>query len=349
MVEPAVGLQPGDLIDRLDGRPVRLEDAGARERIARGGVKARVIRNGSATEVLLAPGSVVRLTAAPLATSDGCHLGRTPLPPIQFPPGSYVFVFRRDGCLEARQALTVTDVGVTPPPAAWLPPRAEVPPGFVAVAPETETGSFLVMEREVTAAEYLEFLNDPAADPAERKARVPRAGGSAGWTYWEMREGRCELGPDWKPDFPVVGISYDDAVAYAEWKTRRARDAGRNWRFRLPTFYEWVRGSYGLGRFCFGNHFNPKWVSSCYSRPQAMVEPVLSYPIDESVLGLFDTAGSAREWVADWYDEARGLRRYCGGSWAQADPGEFRVYVPNGAPPATAGGELGLRLAVDLE
>jgi len=349
VVEPAGGLERGDLIDRLDGQPIRLVDVDARERVHRGGLTARVIRNGSAREMVLAPGARVRLTAIPLATSDGCHLGRTPLAPINLSAAPYLLIFRREGCLETRQAVYLNDVETMPPQAVWLPPRADVPPGFVAVSPGSEAGPFLIMEREVTAGEYLSFLNDPTTSPAVRKARVPRGGGSGGWDYWTVHEDRCELGAVWRPDFPIVGISHDDAVAFADWMTRRARKAGRGWTFRLPTFSEWVHASLGLGRFCFGSHFNPKWVSSCYSRPEAMIEPVLSYPIDESVSGLFDTTGGAREWVADWYDEGRGLRRFCGGSWAQANPEQFRVYVPNGSIPSAAGGELGLRLVVELE
>jgi formylglycine-generating enzyme required for sulfatase activity len=148
-----------------------------------------------------------------------------------------------------------------------------------------------------------------------------------------------------KPDCPVVGVSWEDTHEYARWLTARARASGQRGNFVLASFEERNHaGGDGLRRrFPFGNRFRPKWISSCFARPRANVEPVLRFPIDESPYGVFDLCGSAREWVDDWYDEGRGLRRICGGSWAQADPDAFHFFG-HGHGPQVASGDFGFRL-----
>ena len=69
----------------------------------------------------------------------------------------------------------------------------------------------------------------------------------------------------------------------------------------------------------------------------------MSYPIDESPLGLFDMGGSAREWLADWDDEAHNKRLLAGGSWANANPKVFELWG-RGCAATFADGTVGFRL-----
>jgi formylglycine-generating enzyme required for sulfatase activity len=69
--------------------------------------------------------------------------------------------------------------------------------------------------------------------------------------------------------------------------------------------------------------------------------------VDESPFGVFDLCGSAMEWVEDWYDERRGLRRIAGGSWAQGDATALESYNPRGARPDRADREFGVRLVAE--
>jgi formylglycine-generating enzyme required for sulfatase activity len=96
--------------------------------------------------------------------------------------------------------------------------------------------------------------------------------------------------------------------------------------------------------FVWGRRFHPAWTSSCFSQPKAHVEPVMSYPIDQSWCGAYDMCGSAFEWIDGWFDESRGLRRLAGGSWARAQPELFRIEGGLGAGPTAAGDEYGFRL-----
>jgi formylglycine-generating enzyme required for sulfatase activity len=128
--------------------------------------------------------------------------------------------------------------------------------------------------------------------------------------WWKPTANACWKRPagdgssiEGKDDFPVVHICYKDAVAYAEW-------AGK----RLPTEAEWERAARGGlegKRYYWGDEFRPdgKWMANTWQGKfpcqdtgedgYAGLAPVASYP--PNAYGLYDMAGNAWEWTADWY------------------------------------------------
>jgi len=98
---------------------------------------------------------------------------------------------------------------------------------------------------------------------------------------------------------PVVGVSWTDAQAYADWLTRQT---GK--RYRLPSESEWefaaqagTRGSYPWG---FGMEPGRAVCFDCGSQwDNRSTAPVGSFA--PNAFGLYDTAGNALEWVADCY------------------------------------------------
>lgn len=92
-------------------------------------------------------------------------------------------------------------------------------------------------------------------------------------------------------DQPVVGVNWQDAKAYCEWKGKR-----------LPTEAEWEKAARGPqgNVYPWGNEFDPQRTN--YGKMQNATDPVTSHPEGASYYGAHHMAGNVFEWVADWYD-----------------------------------------------
>jgi formylglycine-generating enzyme required for sulfatase activity len=125
-------------------------------------------------------------------------------------------------------------------------------------------------------------------------------------------------------ELPVVGVSWDDALAYCRWLGDGAR---------LPTEAEWERAARG-GRdgelYPWGNEI-PSWIPHGGRGPLDGPWPVTRGTA--TAYGLFGIAANIHEWCADWHDRSyyatspshnpagppTGTRRASrGGSWRHA-------------------------------
>jgi formylglycine-generating enzyme required for sulfatase activity len=108
---------------------------------------------------------------------------------------------------------------------------------------------------------------------------------------------------------PAVGISWNDAAAFAVWLSRR--DPGRS--YRLPTEAEWERACRAGTTTAFwwgdrpskekANFYDGEFASGRPSDPGFRVTlPVGSLPANP--WGLYEVHGNAREWCSDWYDDS---------------------------------------------
>lgn len=136
------------------------------------------------------------------------------------------------------------------------------------------TRGFWIYKTEVTNAMYGKFL---AAN-----LKYPRP------LYWK------KVALLSAPDQPVVGVTWNDAVAYCKW-------AG----VRLPTEAEWeyaARGGDGR-KYPWGKE-EPDATRAIFGLPEAGGKPGTPGKLDAgaSPFGARDMAGNVWEWCGDWYD-----------------------------------------------
>ena len=186
------------------------------------------------------------------------------------------------------------------------------------------------------------------------------------WTSvgWQWREAEKIVKPlswdnaKWNgADYPVVGVSWFEALAYCRWLSQQTGIA-----FRLPTEAEWEKAARGPdGRlYPWGN----TWEEGRCNSEEANIEcttPVGKYPTGASPYGALDMVGTVWEWcVTQWqkpypyqledewqaaYVEADEKRVVRGGSWGWDSKSVCGAYRINDDPRVRSVGSLGLRVA----
>lgn len=135
---------------------------------------------------------------------------------------------------------------------------------------------FLIDKYEVSNEEYEKFLH-------ETKHSVPK--------YWY--DDRFN-----DPSQPVVGVSWEDAAAYAKWANKR-----------LPTEAEWEKAARGTIGFTWpwGNYRGKSYISHFLNIYGTADGFEYTSPVDHFILGVspykvFNMAGNVWEWCQDWFD-----------------------------------------------
>ena len=188
-------------------------------------------------------------------------------------------------------------------------------------ARQVNLGPYYIDLTEVSNAQYAKFVQS-------RGYRTP-----VGWSGATPPSGR--------EDWPVVGVSWDDARAYCIW-------AGK----RLPSEAEWekaARGGLDGARFPWGDE---RPARAGFDRPPRPAEtPANSW-------GLLALSGVCHEWCLDWDDETyyarspdrdprgpdAGTRRVSrGGAWRHQDPWS-PVAHRSSLPPDRRYSDYGFRL-----
>jgi formylglycine-generating enzyme required for sulfatase activity/serine/threonine protein kinase len=135
--------------------------------------------------------------------------------------------------------------------------------------------SFAIDKTEVTNVEYAEFVRETKHQPPSN------------WTNGEAVPGSEML--------PVVNVSYEDAVEFAKWRSKRD---GKT--YRLPTEEEWeyaARGGDQGNLYPWGNTWE-EGAAGVMDPRNIVPKPVGSYPKDKTRWGALDMEGNVYEWTS---------------------------------------------------
>lgn len=344
----------------------------------------RSVDDGTMAARLAAPGNLVVRSDPPgidatlhalgerdrrLEAVSTTALGPTPCRAEALPPGRYMVVVEAPGMATARLPVRIRR-GEDESLDVRLFAKEAVPPGFVFVpagkarlggdplAPrsldpvEVLVPDFAIAVFPTTMEEYVAFLNDLVASGSADEAwrRAPRREPLAGQYLRRGDDGFLLIpeadddGHRWDPRLPVMAVSFDDAVAYAEW--RSARDGIR---YRLPTDAEWEKAARGTdGRiYPWGDRWDPALCLTHGAQPQVQPQPVGWAEGDVSPYGARDLAGGSRDWCDGWKSRLREMRVQRGGAWWDR-PDYARLASRTGWKADNVYGDSGIRLVTSL-
>jgi formylglycine-generating enzyme len=242
------------------------------------------------------------------------------------------------------------------------------------------TRPFYLGRYEVTVGNFRRFVDDTGYKTAAE------TDGQGGWGY-NPATGHCEgrrIQYNWRnpgfpqtDDHPVLNVTWNDAVAFCRWLSRREGNT-----YRLPTEAEWEYACRAGTTTRYSSGDDPTAlakvakVASDKGRTEFPAVQNVAISPDEkgrftvpvgsflpNGFGLYDMHGNAWEWCADWYAQdyysrsptddpqgpASGKRRVRrGGAW-NSFPLWPRSAFRNWNKPNSRCANLGMRVARDTE
>ncbi len=200
-----------------------------------------------------------------------------------------------------------------------------------------------------------EFLLAPCQVTNAEYARFAKSAGSAPPPFWSD----AHLN---RPDQPVVGVSWYEAIRYCEWLSGPTGKL-----FRLPTEAEWERAARG-GResalFPWGDtspQLLPDYAARCAAYWNTGPEPVGRAMANG--FGVYNMCDNVHEWCSDWYSpnyyevspdrnprgpESGQRRASRGGSWRHHIK-MSRCAARSSIPPEFQYADYGLRVACEVQ
>jgi len=281
--------------------------------------------------------------------SEWKFLGISPLQKIRMPATVIRWKFEKDGYETVLAASSTFDLDsmMSLVPANLvriLDTNGTLPPGMVRVqATNTDVGKlddFFIDRYEVTNKQYKQFIT--AGGYKDKKYWRHKFSENGKELTWEQAMNKFvdHTGqrapsswqggdfPEGQGDYPVSGVSWYEAAAYAEF-------VGKN----LPTSYHWnvAQGAYTMftdGAQLFAGEVTK--VSNFDGKGPARVG---TYP-GITAYGAFDMGGNVREWC--WNEFPKG-RSILGGAW---NDNIFALYNGSQRPPMDRSLEHGFRCAL---
>jgi tRNA A-37 threonylcarbamoyl transferase component Bud32 len=280
-------------------------------------------------------------------------IGKSPLRSIRQPRGMFVWKFEKPGYGTALRTTGALIRRYSVPPgepvhaSVVLHEASSVPEGMVLVTPagyiktlfipgyegmpELDLPDYWIDQYEVTNRQFKAFVDAGGYQKQEYwKFDFVRDGKHLTWqqAMAEFKDAAGRPGPkDWieghyakgQDDYPVTGISWYEAAAYAEF-------SGKS----LPTIYHWNRAA-GPNTAAFivpASNFNASGGS---------VLPVGSKQ-GMGPWGTYDMAGNVKEWI--WTEAESGKRYVLGGAW---DEPNYMFIDPDAQSPFLRAANVGFR------
>jgi eukaryotic-like serine/threonine-protein kinase len=284
------------------------------------------------------------------------YVGKTPLKNVRQPRGTFIWKFEKPGFGTILRT-TLALIPRTVPPgdaveeSVALDEVARIPPGMVRVStekyykalfipgydgmPELALKDYWIDQYEVTNRQFKIFVDQGGYQKRDYwKVDFRRDGKNLSWeeAMALFRDAAGRPGPKgWiedeypkgQDDFPVSGISWYEAAAYADF-------AGKS----LPTIYHWNRAA---------GPFSASLIVPASNFSSTGLVPVGSKP-DMSPWGNYDMAGNVKEWI--WNEAESGKRYVLGGAW---DEPEYKFMDPDAQSPFLRAANIGFRCVKYIE
>ena len=256
------------------------------------------------------------------------------------------------------------------PPQSGLKPGATLAPAATLALKDDITNTLGMKFLPVKGTEVLFCIHEVRySDYAAYAAESPGVDGS-----WKDQTCDGYALSENKDNHPVMKVSCEDTQKFCAWLSKKEGKL-----YRLPTDQEWSY-AVGIGRdekwtkdttpatviksqtdFPWGDKWPPPKGSGNYSdasrkakAPNATAQylenyddgfpttaPVMSFKPNK--LGLYDLEGNVREWVEDWWDNAKADRVLRGGCWYGYDRASLLSSGRRHTQPGTRSHSRGLR------
>lgn len=207
-----------------------------------------------------------------------------------------------------------------PSPFEWI----EIPAGQVEIKKYGlfDVNTFWIAKYPITVAQYEVFIEDHGYE-------IPLYWTGVGWT--EKRKMNLTLPYYWEherfhqPNYPVVGVSWHEAMAFCRWLGEKTGDY-----VHLPTEPQWQRAAQGDDgrKYPWGNEFD----AYCCNFNNSRTTPVTSYENGKSPYSVMGMTGNVWEWTLGEYGDPLGKqinnndwRTLRGGSWGTRNEADLRV------------------------
>jgi len=196
----------------------------------------------------------------------------------------------RDKIVQITNVYTSSREAPTPPkpivfdPKPFEPETILIPAGAFLLGSDNDSAAekpqhtvtlpaYRIGKTPITNRQYAEFLK------RNKKQEEPKKAG------WFLRQP-----PLGKLDYPVVGVSWQDACAYCVWLSQET-----NRPYRLPTEAEWEKAARGPDgwRYPWGN----EWLDQRCNVGANDMTAVTAYPDGASPYGCLDLLGNVQEWT----------------------------------------------------